>query len=69
MGGLKCFFSGVGATDVGKLDSNDVGYIAAIVLGVVLGLVLIGLAIWLIVQSVNKKKYKGVRQTEGTQMR
>lgn len=62
-------FSGAGATNAGKLDSNDVGYIAAIVLGIVLGLVLIGVAIWLIVRAVKKKKYKGVQQTDGTQMR
>lgn len=51
------------------MDSNDVGYLAAIILGVLLGCVLIGVAVWLIVQAVNKKKYKGVRQTEGTPMR
>lgn len=58
-----------GATDKGKLDSNDAGYIAAIVLAVLLGCVLIGVAIWFIVQAVNKKKYKGVQQAEGTPMR
>lgn len=66
---VKILLSAVGATDVGKLDSNDVGYIVAIVLGIVLGCVLIGVAIYFIVQAVNKKKYKGVQQTEGTAMR
>lgn len=66
--GVEILLCAVGSTDSGKLDSMEAGYVAAIVVGIVLGLVLIGVAIWLIVRAVNAKKYKGVNQ-EGNEMR
>lgn len=66
--GVKILLSAVGSTDDGTLNSMEAGYVAAIVVGIVLGLVLIGVAIWLIVRAVNAKKYKGVSQ-EGNEMR
>lgn len=67
--GVEILLSAVDSTEGGPLNSMEAGYVAAIVVGVVLGLVLIGVAIWLIVRAVNEKKYKGVDQKEATEMR
>lgn len=67
--GVEILLSAVDSTDGGRLNSMEAGYVAAIVVGVVLGLVLTGVAIWLIVRAVNAKKYSGVEQKEGTEMR
>lgn len=67
--GVEILLSAVDSTDGGPLNSMEAGYVAAIVVGVVLGLVLTGVAIWLIVRAVNAKKYTGVEQKEGTEMR
>lgn len=67
--GVEILLSAVDSTDGRALNSMEAGYVAAIVVGVVLGLVLTGVAIWLIVRAVNAKKYTGVEQKEGTEMR